>query len=56
MKAIFSENGVPAMVVGDQGPQFTSNKFQEFALRYHSFAEVMVKTVKKIMKKADASG
>ncbi len=70
MKMIFSENGVPAVVFSNQGPQLTSSEFQKFAQKYgfkhqtsslrylqqNDFVKAMVKTVRKIMKKADASG
>ena len=62
LKTIFSEYGVPATVYTDQGTQFVSQEFTQFALQYrfqvqHSsprypqsngFIEAMVKVVKAI--------
>ena len=72
LKTIFSEYGVPATVYIDQGSQFVSQEFKQFALQYrfkvqHSgprypqsngFIEAMVKVhvVKGIMEKAEDSG
>ena len=70
LKTIFSECGVPATVCTDQGTQFVSQEFKQFALQYrfevqHSsprypqsngFIEAMVKLVKGIMEKAQESG
>ena len=70
LKTIFSECGVPATVYTDQGTQFVSREFKQFALQYrfevqHSsprypqsngFIEAMVKVVKGIMEKAEESG
>ena len=70
LKTIFSEYGVPATVYTDQGTQFVSQEFKQFALQYrfevqHSsprypqsngFIEAMVKVVKGIMEKAEESG
>ena len=69
LKTIFSEYGVPATVYTDQGTQFVSQEFKEFALQYrfevqHSsprypqsngFIEAMVKVVKGITEKAEES-
>ena len=65
LQTIFSEYGVPATVYTDQGTQFVSHEFKQFALQYrfqvqHSsprypqsngFIEAMVKVVKGIMAK-----
>ena len=70
LKTIFSEYGVPATVYTDQGTQFVSQEFKQFALQYrfevqHSsprypqsngFIEAMVKVVKGIMEKTEESG
>jgi hypothetical protein len=70
LKTIFSEYGIPSEVFTDQGPQFASLEFKEFAAKYefaskHSsprypqsngFIEAMVKVVKGIMSRAHASG
>ena len=69
LKTTFSEYGVPATVYTDQGTQFVSQEFKQFALQYkfhvqHSsprypqsngFIEAMVKVVKGIMAKAEDS-
>ena len=69
LKTTFSEYGVPATVYTDQGTQFVSQEFKQFALQYkfqvqHSsprypqsngFIEAMVKVVKGIMAKAEGS-
>ena len=70
LKTIFAEYGIPCEVFTDQGPQFVSQEFNDFATKYqfevkHSsprypqsngFAEAMVKIVKGIMSKAHRSG
>ena len=70
LQTIFSEYGVPATVNTDQGTQFVSQEFKQFALQYrfevqHSssrysqsngFTEAMVKVVKGIKEKAEESG
>ena len=70
LQTIFSEYGVPATVNTDQGTQFVSQEFKQFALQYrfevqHSssrysqsngFIEAMVKVVKGIKEKAEESG
>ena len=67
---MFSEQGVPAVVFTDQGTQFTSSEFRDFATVYrfqiqHSsprypqsngFIESMVKIVKRTISKAEDSG
>ena len=69
LKTIFSEMGIPAEVMTDQGTQFTSQEFKEFAGTYrfkitHSsprypqsngFIESMVKVTKDIITKANAA-
>ena len=35
LKSIFSRHGIPEMVMSDNGPQFSSQEFAEFATRYH---------------------
>ena len=63
MKSVFSQHGIPHTVVSDSGPQYDSNEMKEFASLYgfnhittspcypqsNSFAERMVKTVKKLL-------
>ena len=70
LKTIFAEYGIPAKVFTDQGTQFASREFKEFAIQYrfeveHSsprypqsngFIEAMVKVVKNIILKAEESG
>jgi hypothetical protein len=70
LKTVFGEYGVPQQIMTDQGPQFTSQEFQEFTNSYeintkHSsprypqsngFIEAMVKTVKGILIRARDSG
>jgi transposase InsO family protein len=70
LKTVFGEYGVPQQIMTDQGPQFTSQEFQEFTNSYeintkHSsprypqsngFIEAMVKTVKGILTRARDSG
>ena len=70
LKTIFSEYGVPQRIFSDNGPQFASAEFKDFAALYnfevlHSsprypqsngFAEAMVKVVKGIMTRAQNSG
>ena len=70
LKTIYSEYGVPATLYTDQGSQFVSQEFKQFALQYrlevqHSsptyppsngFIEAMVKVVKGIMEKGEESG
>ena len=70
LKTIFSDYGVPATAYTDQGTQFVSQEFKQFAVQYrfevqHSsprypqlngFIEAMVKVVKGIMEKAKDSG
>ena len=70
MKSIFSENGVPARVISDNGKHFSAAGFKQFAAGWgfelvlsspeypqgHALIERHVQTVKKCMKKCDASG
>ena len=70
LKTIFGEYGIPQAVFTDQGPQFTSKEFSDFACKYqfeiqHSsprypqsngFVEAMVKVVKGVMTRARESG
>ena len=70
LKTIFSEQGIPSEVYTDQGTQFTSSDFKNFAKLYrfgitHSsprypqsngFIESMVKIVKRTISKAEESG
>lgn len=67
LKSIFSRHGVPEEVVSDNGPQYSSQAFTEFASRYgfvHStssphfpqsngHSERAVKTMKKILKASE---
>ena len=70
MKSIFSENGIPLKVVSDNGSHFSAFEFRRFAKLYgfelvlsspeyprgHGLIERHIQTVKKCMKKCDASG
>ena len=70
MKSIFSENGIPAKVVSDNGPHFIAGEFKQFAAKWgfetvlsspeypqgHALIEWHIQTVKKCMHKCDASG
>ena len=65
MKQIFSEQGIPRVVRTDNGPQFASRAFQDFASEYgfkyvtasphypksNGFIESQVKVVKQTLKK-----
>ena len=64
LKALFSRHGIPQVVVSDNGPQFSSQEFEEFSKSYgfthvtssphypqsNGLAERNVKTVKKLLK------
>ena len=66
MKQIFGENGIPMMMISDNGPHFASENFSEFSRswgfqhvtsspRYpksNGFIERQVRTIKSILKKA----
>ena len=66
IKKIFSHNGIPKEVMSDNGPQYTSYKFVDFARNWdfihnsssphypksNGLAERTVQTVKRLMKKA----
>jgi transposase InsO family protein len=70
MKIIFSEHGIPDEVMSDNGPQFASEEFRDFAKSYsfkhvtssprfpqsNGFIERMVQTVKKCLTKAADAG
>ena len=65
MKMIFSEHGIPEILMSDNGPQFSSSEFRDFAAKYgcdhvtsspmypqsNGFIERTVQTVKNTMKK-----
>ena len=67
MKSLFARHGIPEVVVSDNGPQFSSHEFSEFARMYNfthqtssphfpqsnGQAERGVKTVKKLLKDAE---
>ena len=66
LKTIFARHGIPETVISDNGPQYSSEEFQQFAIEYN-FSHVTssphipqcngqakrgVKTVKKLLKNA----
>ena len=67
MKSIFARHGIPQRVMSDNGPQFASSLFKEFATEYgfvhctssprypqaNGEAERAVKTIKALLKNAD---
>ena len=67
MKSIFARHGIPEIVISDNGPQFTSKEFAEFAAKWefshitssprypkaNEMAERAVQTIKKLLEKAD---
>ena len=67
MKLIFSRDGIPEIVVSDNGPQFSSAAFADFASKWeflhvtssprypkaNGMAERSVQTIKKLLTKAD---
>ena len=66
LKALFSRHGIPAVLVSDNGPQYSSKEMQEFADQYgfqhitssphypqsNGLAERSVKTVKSLLDKS----
>uniref|UniRef100_A0A3P9K7U7 Gypsy retrotransposon integrase-like protein 1 n=1 Tax=Oryzias latipes TaxID=8090 RepID=A0A3P9K7U7_ORYLA len=70
LKAHFARYGIPNIVVSDNGPQYSSQEFQRFSLRWefehktsspgfpqsNGKAESAVKTAKRLLHKAKASG
>ena len=70
MKSIFSENGIPAKVISDNGKHFIAAGFKQFAAEWgfelvlsspeypqgHALIERHVQTMKKCMKKCEVSG
>lgn len=69
LKTIFAKHGIPVTAFTDQGTQFMSEEFNEFARQYrfqveyssprypksNDFIEAMVKVIKNIMEKAEES-
>ena len=67
MKSIFSRQGIPVVVRSDNGPQYSSDAFKQFAKTYgfehrtrspkhpqsNSEAERMVQTIKKLLNKSE---
>ena len=70
LKGIFDEHGIPECFVSDNGPQYSSEEFKQFATNYgfehvtsspmyprsNGFAERMVQTVKQLFTKVWESG
>ena len=70
MKQIFSEHGIPSRVVSDNGPQYSSEAFKEFAQQWqfdhitsspkfpksNSFIERQIQTIKRAIIKAKQAG
>ena len=70
LKSIFSKLGIPQEIISDNGPQYSSRQFQEFAETWdfkhttsspaypqsNGQAERTVQTVKNLLKKCDQSG
>ena len=70
IKTIFARFGIPVEIVSDNGPQFSSREFKQFARKYgfkhttsspgyaqsNGQAERHIQTVKKLLYKAEASG
>ena len=69
LKSIFAENGIPEIIVTDNGPQNSSYEFNKFCVEWgiehvtssllfpqsNGFSERMVQTVKNLLKKSDAA-
>ena len=69
IKSIFSRHGIPEIVIPDNGPQYSSEEFQQFSTtsgfvqktssttysQSNGFAERNVQTVKRLLTKAKAS-
>ena len=69
-KLCFSDYGIPEEVICDNGKQFTSREYQEFAAKYgfklttsspyhpkgHGFIERQVQTIKNLLNKCDKDG
>ncbi|XP_048577115.1 uncharacterized protein K02A2.6 [Nematostella vectensis] len=67
LKSIFSEHGIPAQLLSDGGPQYSSKEFEDFVTTYgiehtlssphyaqsNDFGERMVQTVKQILTKCE---
>ena len=59
VRSIFSEQGIPEVLIGDNGTQFTSAQFQELSKRYIQKGMASsreVQTVKKILLKCEEAG
>ena len=70
MKQVFSEHGIPSRVVSDNGPQYSSEAFKEFAQQWqfdhitsspkfpksNGFIERQIQTIKRALIKAKQSG
>ena len=69
-KSIFAEHGIPAQLVTDNGPQYSSQDFKNFTTSYgiehitssplypqsNGFSERMVQTIKNILEKCQEEG
>ena len=69
-KSLFSKFGIPAKVMSDNGPQFSSEEYKNFSKTWNfthvtsspnfpqsnGFAERMVQTAKKLLKKCEEDG
>ena len=70
MKQVFSEHGIPSRVVSDNGPQYSSEAFKEFAQQWqinhikssskfpksNGFIERQIQTIKRALIKAKLAG
>jgi len=70
LKSIFAEHGIPAQLVSDNGPQYSSKEFKDFTESYgiehltssshyppaNGSSECIVQTVKNILTKCDEEG